>query len=127
MNQLPTDLVQAIAGFVHRKDILSFRLTCRSFAALGLPRQFEVIPVSSFRHSLENLRHISENPVYRNYVHTIEYGPGIVVKFRSRLEWISSIREYPPPGDYDEPFSVGELEQACMCPDLMLHPHAYTD
>lgn len=139
MNQLPTDLVRAIAGFVHRKDILSFRLTCRSFAALGLSRQFEVIPVILFRHSLDNLRRISENPIYRNHVLTIEYGPGIIADPISRRFWFDNIKEflrpedydelgdYDEPADYDEPFFDIKVEEACMYPDSALHPHACAD
>ncbi|OBT61385.1 hypothetical protein VE03_09264 [Pseudogymnoascus sp. 23342-1-I1] len=90
MDQLPTELVRAIANIVDRKDILSFRLTCRYFAALGLPRQFEVIPVMLFRNSLENLRRISENPIYRNYVLTIEYGMETVSDPGGHIEWACS-------------------------------------
>lgn len=122
MDQLPTDIVRAIAGAVDREDILSFRLTCRAFAALGLPRQFEVIPVMLFRNSLDNLRRISENPVYRNYVLTIEYGPCIVARPEARRDWIWTAK-HNREGLYSS-FSESEVEQACMCPDLTLHLHA---
>lgn len=128
MDQLPTDLVRAIAKVVDRKDILSFRLTCRSFAALGLPRQFEVIPVMLFRESLENLRHISENPAYRNYVRAIEYEPGIVANPGAQIDWINAAKSNRGPGDSYERFSESDVEQACMCcPDLTLHLHACAD
>lgn len=128
MDQLPTELVRAIAKVVDRKDILSFRLTCRSFAALGLPRQFEVIPVMLFRESLENLRRISENPAYRNYVLAIEYEPSILANPGTQINWIRAAKRNRGPGDSFERFSESDVEQACMCcPDLMLHLHAYAD
>ncbi|KFY32267.1 hypothetical protein V493_00357 [Pseudogymnoascus sp. VKM F-4281 (FW-2241)] len=112
MDQLPRDIVRAIARFVDRKDILSFRLACRTFGALGLPRQFEVIPVMLFRKSLENLLHISENPLYSKYVLTIEYGPGIVLNPGAQVDWIDTAKHNRNPGDSYKRFSEIDVEQA---------------
>ncbi|KAL5344530.1 hypothetical protein ACLOAV_010511 [Pseudogymnoascus australis] len=127
MDQLPTELVRAIAKVVDRKDILSFRLTCRSFAALGLPRQFEVIPVMLFRESLENLRRISENPAYRNYVLAIEYEPSILANPGTQINWIRAAKRNRGPGDshsryYDDQrlmqvtgYDFKSLQSAILC------------
>lgn len=125
MDKLPREIVRAIVEIIDRGDILSFRLTCRAFAALGLPRQFEVIPVMFFRNSLENLRRISENAAYRNYVLTIEYGPGVVANPGARTDWIEAAKRNRDPGDSYERFSESDVEQACMCPHLTLNLHAY--
>lgn len=124
MDQLPRDIVRAIARFVDRKDILSFRLACRTFGALGLPRQFEVIPVMLFRKSLENLLHISENPLYSKYVLTIEYGPGIVLNPGAQVDWIDTAKHNRNPGDSYKRFSEIAMEQACMCSGLTLKAYA---
>ncbi|KFZ06757.1 hypothetical protein V501_07105, partial [Pseudogymnoascus sp. VKM F-4519 (FW-2642)] len=110
MDKLPTETVRVIAELIHRKDILSFRLTCRSFAALGLPRQFEVIPVMLFRNSLENLLRISEHPVYRNYVLTIKYGGELVSNPKTRIAWTKN--EWSLPGAPKKTFSESEVEEA---------------
>ncbi|OBT50454.1 hypothetical protein VE04_09448, partial [Pseudogymnoascus sp. 24MN13] len=110
MDKLPTETVRVIAELIDREDILSLRLTCRSFAALGLPRQFEVIPVMLFRNSLENLLRISEHPVYRNYVLTIKYGGEFVSNPRTRIDWTKN--EWSLPGAPKKTFSESEVEEA---------------
>ncbi|OBT89686.1 hypothetical protein VE02_01842 [Pseudogymnoascus sp. 03VT05] len=110
MDQLPTDIVRIITEIIDREDLLSFRLTCRSFAALGLPRQFEVIPVMLFRNSLENLLRISEHPTYRNYVLTIEYGSDMVSNPKSRIDWTRTSNLLHDP--QNNPFSESDIEEA---------------
>ncbi|OBT77177.1 hypothetical protein VF21_05104 [Pseudogymnoascus sp. 05NY08] len=110
MDQLPTDIVRIILEIIDREDLLSFRLTCRSFAALGLPRQFEVIPVVVFRNSLENLLRISEHPTYRNYVLTIEYGSDMVSNPKSRIHWTRTSNLLPDP--QNNLFSESDIEEA---------------
>lgn len=122
MDKLPTEIVRVIAEVIDREDLLSFRLTCRSFAAQGLPRQFELIPVMLFRNSLENLLRISEHPVYRNYVLTIEYGGEMVSNPKSRIDWTDSLRLSPEP--QNNPFSESDIEEACMCQVPPVHIHA---
>lgn len=117
--------MRTIAGVVDREDILTFRLTCRTFAALGLPRQFEVIPVMLFRDSLENLRHISENPVYRNYVRYIDYGPGMVSNPRYRQGWFEDLDLHR--WELYKRFSESEVEEACMCQVPTVHLHTYAN
>ncbi|KFY71911.1 hypothetical protein V499_07927 [Pseudogymnoascus sp. VKM F-103] len=110
MDKLPTETVRVIAELIDREDILSLRLTCRSFAALGLPRQFEVIPVMLFRNSLENLLRISKHPVYRNYVLTIKYGGELVSNPKTRIAWTKN--EFLLPGAPKKTFSESEVEEA---------------
>ncbi|KFX90487.1 hypothetical protein V490_06420, partial [Pseudogymnoascus sp. VKM F-3557] len=113
MDQLSADTVQTIADVVDYSDIPSFRLTCRAFAAIGLPRQFETIPVMLFRNSLENLRRISQHPVCRNYVLTIEFGPCVVSKPEGREDWIDAVkRRRMVPSSKHLAYSEVELEQA---------------
>ena len=102
MDQLPSEIVRTIAGFVGREDILPFRLTCRSFAALGLQRQFETISVCLSRKSFNNLLRLSEDPAFASSVQAIEYAttltPGLA-------------RE----GASNERMERGEPERACTC------------
>lgn len=118
MDKLPTETVRVIAELIDREDILSLRLTCRSFAALGLPRQFEVIPVMLFRNSLENLLRISEHSVYRNYVLTIKYGGELVSNPKTRIAWTKN--EFLLPGAPKKTFSESEVEEACTCAKFQL-------
>ncbi|KFY13844.1 hypothetical protein V492_03019, partial [Pseudogymnoascus sp. VKM F-4246] len=117
MDQIPTDIVRVIAGFVDYDDILSFSLTCRSFAAMALPQQFQVIHVTLFRRSLKNLLRISEHPVYRNYVLAIEYEPAFVLNPGTRLQWTGTVNNYNVSlsDPYASPFTLfseSEVEQA---------------
>lgn len=125
MDKLPTEIVRVIAEVIDREDLLSFRLTCRSFAAQGLPRQFELIPVMLFRNSLENLLRISEHPVYRNYVLAIEYGGEMVSNPKSRTDWADSLRLFHEPEN--KPFSESDIEEACMCQVPEVHINAYAN
>jgi hypothetical protein len=111
MDQLSADIVRAIVDTVDRKDVFALRLTCHAFAAAAAPRLFEVIPVMMlFRSSLESLQQISQHPVYRNYVLTIEFGHCAVREPLSREDWIHNVnwnsRNIVPDS---------ELDKACMC------------
>jgi hypothetical protein len=69
-----------------------------------------VMPVMMlFRSSLESLLHISQHPVYRNYVLTIEFWPSVVREPLSREDWIHTV-------NWNSPSIVpdSELDKACM-------------
>ena len=105
MDQLPSEIVRTIAGFVGREDILPFRLTCRSFAALGLQRQFETISVCLSRKSFNNLLRLSEDPAFASSVQAIEYARYAMTPTRGLA------RE----GASNERMERGEPERACTC------------
>ncbi|KFY05832.1 hypothetical protein V491_09001, partial [Pseudogymnoascus sp. VKM F-3775] len=53
--------------------------------------------------AVATVRSDTKNPIYRNHVLTIEYGPGIIADPISRRFWFDNIKEFLRPEDYDEP------------------------
>ena len=88
MDRLPVEILHGICTRLRaRKNVLSFRLVCKTFAAIGAQYMLPQVPVAFLRQSFRRLKAISEHPVISQYVNTIIYQADV-------LPTIESFKEY---------------------------------
>ena len=84
---LPSEIIHAIIALLKTNDVLSARLACRRFAAVGLHyllRQVELVFLSS---SFEYLREISDHPVLSLHIESLFYKADILADHATMQKW----------------------------------------
>ena len=75
LTDLPSELLMKIFKEVARPDLRSLRLTCSAFASIAAQQLYFTVHLTTSHRSLRNFQNISDSPVLRTYVRSLEYDP----------------------------------------------------
>ncbi|KAL8877382.1 MAG: hypothetical protein Q9192_008678, partial [Flavoplaca navasiana] len=86
-NPLPPELLHMVFKLVDDKDIPSLRLTCRSFAEVGLDYQFKEPQIRFTQESLNRMLDLSADPKLRLRIKALLYKVDCLKKYDNISDW----------------------------------------
>ncbi|KAI4272076.1 MAG: hypothetical protein LQ337_005553 [Flavoplaca oasis] len=107
-NPLPPELLHMVFKLVDDRDIPSLRLTCRSFAEVGLDYQFKEPQIRFTPESLNRMLDLTADPKLRFRIKALVYKVDCLKKYDNISDWELEVRSahnadtiVPPPQPVD--------------------------